>query len=168
VSRDEALKRFTWCVLQSGVDVPYAAIGYGIAVCLQLVVHLERRHSCRLVTELVRVRRYDVAADTFDLESLHQSRRGDVRHGSGDAVCQVGKDLPVSSGLFPANGPTEHVALHKTKCLDELLISQCPVAMLTVEQRITRVPGTSICRRSRASGSRSASGASVPMLNAAW
>jgi pilus assembly protein CpaF len=66
----QALRRFTWCVLQSGVDVPYAAIGYGIAESLQLVVHLERRHGGRMVTELVRVRRYDVATDTFDLEAL--------------------------------------------------------------------------------------------------
>jgi pilus assembly protein CpaF len=66
----QALKRFTWCVLLSGVDLPYAAIGYGIAECLQLVVHLERRHGCRMVTELVRVRRYDVTADTFELEPL--------------------------------------------------------------------------------------------------
>ena len=64
----QALKRFTWCVLQSGVDVPYVAIGYGIAECLQLVVHLERRHGQRVVSELARVRRYEVATDTYDLD----------------------------------------------------------------------------------------------------
>jgi pilus assembly protein CpaF len=65
-----ALRRFTWCVLQSGVDVPYPAIRHGLAECLQLLVHLERRRDRRLVTELVRVRRYNPGTDTYDLESL--------------------------------------------------------------------------------------------------
>ena len=35
------------------------AIRHGIAECLQVLVHLERRHGRRVVTELVRVRQYD-------------------------------------------------------------------------------------------------------------
>src|ERR1700681_141340 len=67
---EQALRRFTYCVLQSGVDVPYAAIRHGIAECLQLLVHLERRHGRRVVTQLMRVRRYEAAADLFHLEPL--------------------------------------------------------------------------------------------------
>jgi pilus assembly protein CpaF len=67
---EPALRRFTWCVLLSGVEVPYPAIRYGLAECLQLLVHLERRGDRRLVTELVRVRRYIPGTDTYDLESL--------------------------------------------------------------------------------------------------
>jgi pilus assembly protein CpaF len=67
---DKALRRFTWCVLLSGIDVPYPAIGHGIAEGLQLLVHLERRRGRRVVTELVRVRRYHPGSDTYDLESL--------------------------------------------------------------------------------------------------
>jgi pilus assembly protein CpaF len=69
-SADQALRRFTSCVLQSGVDLPYAAIRHGIADCVQVLVHLERRHARRLVSELVRVRAYDPAADRYDLQSL--------------------------------------------------------------------------------------------------
>src|SRR5579862_5281294 len=69
-SAEQALRRFTSCVLQSGVDLPYAAIRHGIAECLQVLVHLERRHGRRMVTELVRVRQYDTATDRFDLETL--------------------------------------------------------------------------------------------------
>ena len=65
-----ALRRFASCVLLSGVDVPYPAIRYGLAECLQVLVHLERRGDRRLVTELVRVRRYNPGTDTYDLESL--------------------------------------------------------------------------------------------------
>src|SRR5437867_11235160 len=54
-SAEQALRRFTWCVLQSGVDLPYPAIRHGLAECLQLLVHLERRSGRRVVTELVRV-----------------------------------------------------------------------------------------------------------------
>jgi pilus assembly protein CpaF len=68
-SAEQALRRFAWCVLQSGVDVPYPAIRYGLAECVQLLVHLERRHGRRVVTQVVRVRRYDVGTDAYDLES---------------------------------------------------------------------------------------------------
>jgi pilus assembly protein CpaF len=67
---EQALRRFTWCVLQSGVDLPYPAIRHGLAECLQVLVHLERRRGRRVVTELVRVRRYCPGPDTYDLESL--------------------------------------------------------------------------------------------------
>jgi pilus assembly protein CpaF len=67
---EQALRRFTWCVLQSGVDLPYPAIRHGLAECLQVLVHLERRRGHRMVTELVRVRRYQHESDTYELESL--------------------------------------------------------------------------------------------------
>jgi hypothetical protein len=57
-------------VLQSGVDLPYPAIRHGLAECLQVLVHLERRRGHRVVTELVRVRRYQHESDTYELESL--------------------------------------------------------------------------------------------------
>lgn len=66
-SADQALRRFTSCVLQSGVDLPYTAIRHGISECVQLLVHLERRQMRRLVTELVHVRGYDPERDRFDL-----------------------------------------------------------------------------------------------------
>jgi pilus assembly protein CpaF len=66
-SADQALRRFTSCVLQSGVDLPYTAIRHGIGECVQLLVHLERRQMRRLVTELVHVRGYDPERDRYDL-----------------------------------------------------------------------------------------------------
>jgi pilus assembly protein CpaF len=67
---EQALRRFTWCVLQSGVDLPYPAIRHGLAECLQVLVHLERRRGRRVVSELVRICRYHPSTDTYDLESL--------------------------------------------------------------------------------------------------
>ena len=66
-SADQALRRLTSCVLQSGVDLPYTAIRHGIGECVQLLVHLERRQMRRLVTELAHVRGYDPESDRYDL-----------------------------------------------------------------------------------------------------
>jgi pilus assembly protein CpaF len=66
-SADQALRRFTSCVLQSGVDLPYIAIRHGIGECVQVLVHLERRQMRRLVTELVHVHGYDPERDRYDL-----------------------------------------------------------------------------------------------------
>jgi pilus assembly protein CpaF len=66
-SAEQALSRFASCVLQSGVDLPYQAVRLGIAECLQLLVHLERRQGQRVVREVVRVHRYDAAADKYEL-----------------------------------------------------------------------------------------------------
>ena len=62
------MTRFASCVMQAGVDLPYQAVRLGIAECLQLVVHLDRRHGQRVVRQVVRVRRYDAASDTYELE----------------------------------------------------------------------------------------------------
>ena len=74
-----ALRRFTSCVLQSGVDVPYPAIRHGLAECLQLLVHLERRHGRRVVTELVRVRRYNPAPTPMTSSRCDEGARESVR-----------------------------------------------------------------------------------------
>ena len=67
-SAEQALSRFASCVMQAGVEVPYQAVRLGIAECLQLLVHLERRHGQRVVRQVVRVRRYDAGTDRCALE----------------------------------------------------------------------------------------------------
>jgi pilus assembly protein CpaF len=67
-SAEQALTRFASCVLQSGIDLPYPAVRLGIAEGLQVLVHLDRRQGQRLVRQIVRVRRYDAARDTYALE----------------------------------------------------------------------------------------------------
>ena len=67
-SAEQALTRFASCVLQSGIDLPYPAVRLGIAEGLQVLVHLDRRQGQRLVRQIVRVRRYDAASDTYALE----------------------------------------------------------------------------------------------------
>ena len=69
-SAREGLSRFTSCVLQSGIEIPYRAIKSGIADSLNVVVHLERRPGLRTISEVVEVRRYDPDRDVFVCKSI--------------------------------------------------------------------------------------------------
>jgi len=71
-SAREGLSRFTSCVLQSGIEVPYRAIKSSIADSLNVVVHVERRPGRRIISEGVEVRRYDPDRDLFDCNPLFQ------------------------------------------------------------------------------------------------
>jgi len=69
-SAQQALARFTSCVLQSGVELPYKAIRHQIADSMHLLLHLERRQSARIATELLRVASYDPDTDRYRTEIL--------------------------------------------------------------------------------------------------
>ena len=62
-SARQGLARFTSCVLQSGVDLPYRAIKTNIGDSLDVVVHLERRPGRRFVSEVVEIHGYDPDKD---------------------------------------------------------------------------------------------------------
>jgi pilus assembly protein CpaF len=62
----QGLARFTSCVLQSGVDIPYKAIRSNIADSLNLVVHVERRPGRRFISEVLVINGYDPDTDLFD------------------------------------------------------------------------------------------------------
>jgi pilus assembly protein CpaF len=69
-SASQALGRFTSCVLLAGVDLPYSAIRHSLADGFQVLLHLERQQTRRVLTELARLRSYNVATDRHELESL--------------------------------------------------------------------------------------------------
>jgi pilus assembly protein CpaF len=66
-SAEQALSRFTNCILQSGIELPYAAIRANIAEVVNLVVHIERRLGQRFVSEVLQVKRYLPAEDHYEL-----------------------------------------------------------------------------------------------------
>jgi pilus assembly protein CpaF len=72
-SAAQAISRFTTCVLQSGIELPYRAIRSHIADALHLLVQVERRHGKRAVTEILRILRYDPAGDQFEFHTLFHS-----------------------------------------------------------------------------------------------
>src|SRR5712675_1540507 len=65
-SARQGLARFTSCVLQSGVDLPYRAIKTNIGDSLDVVVHIERRPGRRFIAEVSEINHYDPDADLFD------------------------------------------------------------------------------------------------------
>jgi pilus assembly protein CpaF len=62
----QGLARFTSCVLQSGVELPYRAIKTNIADSLNAVVHIERRPGSRFISEVVELHGYNPDADLFN------------------------------------------------------------------------------------------------------
>jgi pilus assembly protein CpaF len=69
-SAQQGLARFTSCVLQSGVDIPYKAIRSNIADSLNLVVHVERRPGRRFISEVLLINGYDPDTDLFDYRAV--------------------------------------------------------------------------------------------------
>jgi pilus assembly protein CpaF len=69
-SAAQALSRFTSCVLESGVELPYRAIKSNIAESLSILVHLERRPGRRFVSEVVEISGYNPEFDRYELKPL--------------------------------------------------------------------------------------------------
>ncbi len=65
-SARQGLARFTSCVLQSGVDLPYRAIKTNVGDSVNVVVHLERRPGRRFVSEVVEIHGYDHDRDEYN------------------------------------------------------------------------------------------------------
>ena len=69
-SAAQALSRFTSCILESGVELPYQAIRANIGDALHLLVHLERRNGRRVVAEALKLVRFDPQADRYITEPI--------------------------------------------------------------------------------------------------
>jgi pilus assembly protein CpaF len=74
-SARQGLARFTSCVLQSGVDLPYRAIKTNVGDSVNVVVHLERRPGRRLVSEVVEIHGYDPDRDEYNYGFVFDSHK---------------------------------------------------------------------------------------------
>jgi pilus assembly protein CpaF len=72
-SAAQALQRFTSCVLQSGVELPYRAIKSHIADSIQLLVHIERQHGRRLVSQILEIHSYILESDKYEFNMLFEN-----------------------------------------------------------------------------------------------
>ena len=70
-SARQGLARFTSCVLQSGVELPYRAVKTNIGDSLNVVVHIERRPGRRFISEVLEVNSFDPDADLFDFRAVY-------------------------------------------------------------------------------------------------
>ncbi len=80
-SATQGLSRFTSCVLQSGVELPYKAIKTNIADSLQSIIQLERRPGRRFISEVVAIQGYDPDADRYAFNPIYKCEEdyADVR-----------------------------------------------------------------------------------------
>jgi pilus assembly protein CpaF len=74
-SAKQALARFTSCVLQSGVDLPYRAIKTNVGDSVNVVVHLERRPGRRFISEVVEIHGYDPDRDEYNYGFIFDSHK---------------------------------------------------------------------------------------------
>jgi len=70
-SAKQGLARFTSCVLQSGVELPYRAIKTNIADSLNVVIQVERRPGRRYISEVLEINSYDPDSDLFDYCAMY-------------------------------------------------------------------------------------------------
>jgi len=85
----QALARLTSCVLQAGVDVPYAAVRHQIGEAVQVVAHMARTGGHRRVGELVHVHRYMPDDDRYEVKW----------EACGQSVTSTPIDTPLIDGL---------------------------------------------------------------------
>lgn len=74
-SAEQALARFSSCVVQSGVELPYQAVRHQIADAIHLVLHLGRSQGARVVRQLLRITRYEVQRDRYETDVLFECPR---------------------------------------------------------------------------------------------
>jgi pilus assembly protein CpaF len=74
-SARQALARFTSCVLQSGVDLPYRSVKTNVGDSVNVVVHLERRPGRRFVSEVVEIHGYDPDTDEYNYGFIFDSHK---------------------------------------------------------------------------------------------
>lgn len=74
-SARQGLARFTSCVLQSGVDLPYRAVKTNVGDSVNVVVHLERRPGRRFVSEVLEIHGYDPDRDEYNYGFIFDSHK---------------------------------------------------------------------------------------------
>jgi pilus assembly protein CpaF len=74
-SAKQGLARFTSCVLQSGVELPYRAIKSNIGDSLNVVIQIERRPGRRFISEVLEINSYDPEADLFDFCAVYAATK---------------------------------------------------------------------------------------------
>ncbi len=67
-SAAQGISRFTTCVLQSGIEMPYRAIKTNIADSLNIIIQIERKPGVRFISQVLEIRGYDAETDVYALE----------------------------------------------------------------------------------------------------
>ena len=68
-SAAQGISRFTSCVLQSDVEIPYRAIRTNIADSLDVIIQIERRSGKRFVSQILEIRGYNPESDRYQFRA---------------------------------------------------------------------------------------------------
>jgi pilus assembly protein CpaF len=71
-SAKQGLSRFTSCVLQSGIDLPYSSIKASIGDSLNVLIQIERQPGRRFISEVLEINSYNPNADLFGYCTVFQ------------------------------------------------------------------------------------------------
>jgi pilus assembly protein CpaF len=80
-SAKQGLSRFTSCVLQSGIELPYRAIKTNIADSLNVLIQIERRAGLRFISEVLEISGYDPDADLYTFQSIYVTEQSNNENG---------------------------------------------------------------------------------------
>jgi pilus assembly protein CpaF len=89
-SAAQGISRFTTCVLQSGVEMPYLAIKANISDSLNIIVQIERRPGTRYVSEVLEIQGYNRGMDRYDFRTIWER---------SDRVCGADTIASISRGI---------------------------------------------------------------------
>jgi pilus assembly protein CpaF len=73
-SAQQAISRFTSCVLQSGVELPYRAIKTNIGDSLNVIIQLERRPGRRFVSQILEVQAFSAERDQYEFNPIYDEK----------------------------------------------------------------------------------------------
>jgi pilus assembly protein CpaF len=80
-SAKQGLSRFTSCVLQSGIELPYRAIKTNIADSLNVVIQIERRAGLRFISEVLEIDSFDADTDLYSFHSAYVREQSTHENG---------------------------------------------------------------------------------------
>jgi pilus assembly protein CpaF len=75
-SAAQGISRFTTCVLQSGIELPYRAIKTNIADSLNVIVQIERRPGMRFLSQVLEINSYDPDRDHYEFRVIYERLDG--------------------------------------------------------------------------------------------
>src|SRR5271165_5691211 len=73
-SAQQAVSRFTSCVLQSGIELPYRAIKTNIGDSLNVIIQLERRPGRRYVSQILEVQAFNAERDQYEFNPVYDEK----------------------------------------------------------------------------------------------
>lgn len=73
-SAPQGISRFTSCVLQSGVEIPYKAIKSNIADSLHVIVQIDRWPGLRYVSQVLALEGFDADRDTYQFGPIFSEK----------------------------------------------------------------------------------------------